>query len=177
MADMTKPDSGQRETSIGLDESTRALKERIYASFTGLAILAALYANGHATAPEALLSVAVGVFGISAAGFLAEVVAHQVAHQGMPSTAEVRTMGRIALTALGSASLPILVLALSWVGLLSLDAALWIGMGIYAATLVVVMLVAAHNSGLTPVQRLVSSAMLIGLALFVVAVLLLAHLH
>ena len=86
-------------------------------------------------------------------------------------------MGRIALTALGSASLPLLVLALSWAGLLSLEVALWIGMGIYAATLVVVMLVAAHNSGLTPVQRLVSSAMLIGLALFVVAVLLLAHLH
>jgi hypothetical protein len=177
MADMSEPDYGQTETPAGLDESTRALKERIYASFTGLAILAAIYANGHSTAPEALLSVAVGVFGISAAGFLAEVVAHQVAHQGMPSTAEVRTMGRIALTALGSASLPILVLALSWAGLLSLDVALWIGMGIYAATLVVVMLVAAHNSGLTPVQRLVSSAMLIGLALFVVAVLLLAHLH
>ena len=177
MADMTKPDSGQRETSIGLDESARALKERIYASFTGLAILAAIYANGHATAPEALLSVAVGVFGISAAGFLAEVVAHLVAHQRMPSRAEVRTMGRIALGALGSASLPILVLALSWAGLLSLEAALRIGMAIYAATLVVVMLVAAHNSGLPPLQRLVSSAMLVGLALLVVAVLLLAHLH
>ena len=86
-------------------------------------------------------------------------------------------MGRIALGALGSASLPILVLALSWTGLLSLEAALWIGMAIYAATLVVVMLVAAHNSGLPPLQRLISSAMLVGLALLVVAVLLLAHLH
>ena len=38
-------------------------------------------------------------------------------------------MGRIATGALGSASLPILVLALSWAGLLSLDPALWIGMG------------------------------------------------
>ena len=86
-------------------------------------------------------------------------------------------MGRIALGALGSASLPILVLALSWAGIVSLDLALWIGMAIYAATLVVVMLVAAHNSGLHPLQRLVSSAMLVGLALLVVAVLLLAHLH
>jgi hypothetical protein len=177
MADPTNPDPGPIETSAGLDESTRALKERIYASFTGLAILAAVYANGHATAPAALLSVAVGVFGISAAGFLAEVVAHQVAHQRMPSSAEVRTMGRIALGALGSASLPILVLALSWAGLISLDLALWIGMAIYAATLVLVMLVAAHNSGLPPLQRLLSSAMLVGLALLVVAVLLLAHLH
>ena len=177
MVNMTTPDSGQRETSSELDESTRALKERIYATFTGLAILGALFTNGHSTAPEALLSVAVGVFGISAAGFLAEVVAHLVAYQALPSSAEVRTMGRIALTALGSASLPLLVLALSWAGLLSLEVALWIGMGIYTATLVAVMLLAAHNSGLTPVQRLVSSAMLIGLALFVVAVLLLAHLH
>ena len=160
------------ETSARLDESTRALKERIYASFTGLAILGALYANGHATAPEALLSVAVGVFGISVAGFLAEVVAHLVTHQALPSTAEVRTMGRIALAALGSASLPLLVLALSWAGLLSLEVALWIGMGIYTATLVLVMLARRpQRRPDAPVQRLVASAMLIGLALFVAAVL------
>lgn len=57
------------------------MKERIYATLTCLAILAAISATGHATPSDALLSLAVGVTGIAAAGFLAEVVAHQVAHQ------------------------------------------------------------------------------------------------
>ena len=177
MADAPNREPGPPEASTGLDERTRALKERIYASFTGLAILAAISATGHATASDALLSVAVGVFGISAAGFLAEVVAHLVTHERMPSSGEVRTMGRIAVGALGSASLPILVLALSWAGVMSVDLALWIGMALYAATLVLVMLVAAHNSGLRPAQRLIASAMLVGLALLVAGVLLLGHLH
>ena len=177
MAETTNRDPGVPEVSTRLDERTRALKERIYASFTGLAILGAVFANGDATAEKAVVAVAVGVFGISVAGFLAEVVAHLVIHEQLPSSGEVRVMGRIATGALGSASLPILVLDLYWAGLLSLDLALWIGMAIYTATLVLVMLLAARKSGLRPVQRLIASAMLVGLALLVAAVLLLAHLH
>ena len=177
MADTRNVDSDASAPSKTLDERSRALKERVYASFTGLAILGAISAAHHATAAEALLSLAVGVFGISAAGFLAEVIAHQVAHEELPPAREVRTMARIALGALGSASTPIFVLALAWAGVLSLEWALWLGMAVYGATLVIIILVAARRSGLRPIQRLVSSAMLVGLALIVVAVLLIAHLH
>ena len=159
------------------DEKARALKERIYASFTGLSILAALTAAGHATALSALVSVAVGIVGISAAGFLAEVVAHQVAHKAFPNGRELRTMAAIALGALGSAAPPLVLLALAAFGVVATDTALSISMGLYAATLVVIILLAAARSGLRPLQQLISAAMLVGLAALVVAVLLLAHLH
>jgi hypothetical protein len=100
-----------------------------------------------------------------------------VAHEELPTTREIRTMARIALGALGSASTPVFVLALAWAGVLSLAWALWLGMAVYAVTLVIIIMVAARRSGLRPIQRLVSSAMLVALALIVVAVLLIAHLH
>jgi len=155
----------------------RALKERIYASFTGLSILAALTAAGHATAISALVSVAVGIVGISAAGFLAEVVAHQVAHKAFPDRGELHTMALIALGALGSASAPLILLAFATFGVIETDLALNIAMGLYAATLVVIILLAAARSGLRSMQQLISAAMLVGLAIVVVGVLLLAHLH
>jgi hypothetical protein len=158
-----------------LDTRTRALKERLYASFTGLAILAALSRTGHGSAADALLSLSIGVFGISAAGFLAEVVSHQVAHQRLPAAGELRTMARIALGALGTASVPVIALALAWGGIIALTWGLWSGMALYAATLVAVTLIAVRRSGLPSAQRLFSSAMLLGLAVAVVALLQLAH--
>jgi hypothetical protein len=83
--------------STTLDERTRTLKERIYASFTGLAILAAVSGTDHATSAEALLSVGIGVLGISAAGFLAEVVAHQVTYQRLPAAGSSGRWGGSAL--------------------------------------------------------------------------------
>jgi len=165
------------DTAATNDERSRALKERIYASFTGLSILAALAVGGHTTAPEALLSVVVGVVGICSAGFLAEVAAYQVAHRRLPASAELRSMARIALGAFTSASAPILVLAVSWGGLLTVEQALWFGILVYCASLVVIMVVAGRSSGLRPAQQLVSSAMLVGLGVLVVAVLFFAHLH
>jgi len=174
MTDHTNP---THLTSAELDVRTRSLKERIYATFTGLAVLGAIAAAGHSTAWDAFSTVLIGVFGISAAGFLAEIVAHQVGHQRLPSAGEVGVMAKIALTALGSASAPLVVLALSGFGLIDVELALRISMGVYAATLVAIFLVASRRSGLKPIQRFISSAMFVGLALLVVAVLLLAHLH
>jgi hypothetical protein len=119
----------------------------------------------------------IGVVGICAAGFLAEVAAYQIAHRRLPASAQLRTMARIAIGAFASAAAPILVLAVSWVGLLTAEQALWFGIVVYAASLVVIMLVAARRSGLRAAQQLVSSAMLVGLGLLVVVVLFFAHLH
>ncbi len=166
-------DASDEDTDI----RTRSLKERIYATFTGLAILSAVMVTGHATAWEVFFTVLIGVFGISAAGFLAEIVAHQVSYKRMPQAAEVTVMARIALSALGSASAPLIVLAASGLGLFDVDIALRLGMALYAAVLVAIFLVASHRSGLRPLQKLISSAMLAGIALLIVAVLSLAHLH
>lgn len=169
----------QREplSSSAIDIRTRALKERIYATFTGLAILGAISTVGHSTGWDAFVSIAVGVLGISAAGFLAEVLSHQVNHQTLPDRSELGVMGRIALSALGSASAPLVLLAVAGLGILDIELALQIGMAVYALTLVVIFLIASHRSGLRPMQRMLSSRLFVALALVVVAVLLIAHLH
>ncbi|PPH31225.1 hypothetical protein [Rathayibacter rathayi] len=71
----------------------------------------------HPDAVHALQSLVVSIVGISAAGFVAEVIAHQVVHAATPSGTDARTMLRIAGGALASASLPVLVLV---VGVLAL---------------------------------------------------------
>jgi len=155
----------------------RALQERIYATFTGLAIVVAVDATGDGGAWQAFLTVLVGIIGISAAGFLAEVVAYEVGHRRLPSGAEVREMASIAGSALASASIPLIVIALSGFGLLGLELALRLAMAVYAATLVAIFLLAARSTGLRPVQRILSSAMFLVLALLVVGVLFFAHTH
>jgi hypothetical protein len=160
-----------------LDIRARALKERIYATFTGLAVLAAIFATGHGDAWEAFRTVAVSIVGISAAGFLAEFVSYQVVHQRFPDRSEIALMVRIALSALGTASIPLLLLAAAGFGLVGFSLALTLGMVIYALTLVPIFLIASRHSGLHPLQRIISSALFVTLALVVIGVLLLAHVH
>jgi len=171
MTDETPPESSALGVRI------RALKERIYATFTGLAIVVAIDVTGEGGAWSAFIMILVGIVGISAAGFLAEVVAHQVGHRRLPSGAEVGEMARIAGSALGSASIPLVVIALSGFGLIALELALPIAMGVYALTLVGIFFVASRSTGLRLIQRILTSAMLLALAALVVGVLFLAHTH
>ncbi|QHC56535.1 hypothetical protein [Rathayibacter tanaceti] len=158
-----------------LDETARALKERIYATFTGLAVVMIYVVGDHPDAAQALRSLAISIVGISAAGFVAEVVSHQVVHAATPSGAEVRIMLRIAAGALASASLPLLALAGAALGLIDATAALRIGAGVYVATLAAIALIAVARAGLPLRQSLVSLLGIVGLGALVVGVLALAH--
>ena len=158
-----------------LEESARALKERVYATFTGLAVIMIYAVGDHPDAGHALRSLVVSIVGISAAGFTAEVIAHQVTHAALPSRAELRVMLRIAAGALASASLPVLALLAAVLGWVEATTALWIGVGIYAAVLAAIALIAVGRAGLTWRQGLVSLAFLLGLGALVVGVLALAH--
>ncbi|MET0589927.1 MAG: hypothetical protein ABWZ77_02010 [Naasia sp.] len=161
-----------------LDERTRALKERIYASFTGLAVVTVLATNNEGTSPSnAFFTLAASILGISVAGFVAEVLSHQISHEGLPSARETRTMLRIAAGALGSASIPLIVLALSWAGWIELELALQIGVGIYLAVLATITLVASRRTRLPFRQQLLSLLFLVGLGVVVVGILAVAHGH
>ena len=86
-------------------------------------------------------------------------------------------MGRTAAVALGTASLPLLALLLALAGVLTLNAALLIGIGIDAVVLVGIVLLASARSGLSLGQRLVASTLLLALVAAVAIALLLAHGH
>lgn len=159
-----------------VDERTDALKERVYATFTGLAIVTVLAVGDHGTsAQDAFLGLLAGIAGITLAGFVADLVAHLVSHGATPSVAEVRTMARVSLEALGSASIPLIALALAWGGLLDLDVALRVGVVLYIGVLALVALLAVARTGLPWRQRILALGGLLGLGAVVVGVLVLAH--
>lgn len=158
-----------------LDEVARALKERVYATFTGLAVVMIYAVGDDPDAAHALRSLVVAIVGISAAGFVADVIAHQVAHAAAPSGAEARTMLRIALGAVASASLPVLALGAAAIGWLDAQTALWISVGVYGVTLVGVALIAVVRSRLGLRQSVLSLLIIVGLGAAVVGVLALSH--
>ncbi|SMH28359.1 hypothetical protein SAMN06295885_0152 [Rathayibacter oskolensis] len=147
----------------------------MYAAFTGLAVVMIYAVDDHPDAGHALNSLIVSIIGISAAGFVAEIIAHQVAHAALPSGAEVRTMLQIAAGALASASFPVLALLAAVLGWLEPLAALRIAVGVYVVTLAGIALIAVARAGLSWRQSLVSLAGIVGLGAVVVAVLALAH--
>lgn len=157
-------------------ERTMALKERVYASFTGLAIVSALAIDDHhGTAGDAILALAAGIVGITGAGLVAEVIAHHMSDGAFPKPIELVRMVRIALGAITSASLPFLLLVASALGLIPLRSALNVAIGLYFLGLIVIVLVAARRTKLPWTQQLLSVAVLVGAGIVVVLVLIIGH--
>lgn len=168
----------ERRTSLRtwpVAQQAQAVKERIYASFTGLAILATLLIGEHPSPSAAFYTLLAGIGGISIAGFVADVIAHQVTHEGSPESHQFRTMLRIAGGAFASASIPLLALAIAWIGLISPRYGIQIGMGLYFFTLTAVVLLAARRTRLGWRQQLVALISLTTLAAIVLVILVLAH--
>src|SRR4051794_13474999 len=113
-------------------------KERVYATFTGLAIVLVVMANTHTDAEHALFALLLGVLGITAAGFVSDVISHLAVHREFPGRVDLAIMGRIAAGALGTVVTPGILIALAWMGVLSLDGALRAASIVYIATLGVI---------------------------------------
>ena len=152
----------------------QALKERVYATFTGLAIVLVLRA--HETTPrDATFSLVIGVLGITIAGFAAEVIAHLAAHASFPDRDELGRMFRIASGAFASVVVPVVLLLCSWPGWISVETALAASMWVYLATLGLVTWVAVRRTALNWGQRLLALVALVLLGGIVIVLQLLAH--
>lgn len=159
------------ETSIA-----QYLKERIYATITGLAIVLVISTNAeHHDARGALFSLVIGVLGITAAGYLAENIAHIAVHAKLPTTAEQRVLLRIALGALSTVVTPVILLVLAWVGVMQLETSLRVSTIVYLVTLGVIGFGAVRRTGLSWWARLAVLAVLVGFGALVVGVQVLAH--
>lgn len=152
-----------------------ALKERVYATLTGLAIVTAAALGDHHDARGAMLALAAGVLGIAGAGLVAEVIAHQVGKGSYPAPKSLARMLRVAGGAISSALLPFVVLSAAAAGLLPVGTALLLAIGLYFLALAVVVLVAARRTRLSWRQQLASVAVLAGAGAIAVMVLVLGH--
>lgn len=160
------------------DERAEALKERVYATFTGLAIVLVQHANvEHVSETRAVLTLLVGIVAITAAGFVADVIAHLAVHAAFPDRREVGRMLRVSGTAIASAAVPLILLALAALGVLDLDAALLASSIVYLATLALIGYVAVRRTRIAWWKQLVALGALVALGLAVVLLQQAAHGH
>jgi hypothetical protein len=155
-----------------------ALKERVYATFTGLAIVLVQLTNvDHVVAGRVTIELVVGILAITAAGLAADVISFLSVHARFPDGHEVRVMLRIAASALASAGIPVVVLVLAIVGLVELETALRIVSIVYVVTLGVIAYLGVRRTHAPWWKQLVALAALMAVGLSVVLIQLAAHGH
>lgn len=155
---------------------TKYLKERVYATFTGLAIVLVLAANGeHHDAADALFSLVIGVAGITLAGLVAEMIAHLAAHGAFPDQAGWRTMLRIAWGSLFTVATPSILLVLAVLGVMELETSLRVSTIVYLVTLGLSGWFAVRRARLSLWQQIIALAALVLLGAVVIGVQVLAH--
>lgn len=161
-------------------ENVRAesLKERVYATFTGLAIVLVQLTNvEHLTTPRVASELAVGILAITAAGLAADVISFLSVHARFPDGHEVRVMLRIAASALASAGIPVAVLALSALAILQLDTALRIVSIVYVVTLGLIAYLGVRRTRAAWWKQLIALASLMAVGLSVIFIQAAAHGH
>lgn len=137
--DTTAPRSRRRSRAdhpIDREVAAAHIRERIYVSFTSLAVLLTLLAHTeHLSAGSAAASLAISGLGTVVAAYAADLISHAVVHGARPEGEERRGMIRASIGALGVIGLPELALALSALGLWEVTTALRVGVGILVGTL------------------------------------------
>ena len=153
------------------------LKERVYVTFTALAVVLALRSElaDHATVGGAAGTLAVAVVATLLAVLVADVVAHITVHEALPTRGELAAMLRVVVGALGVLVLPMVFLGLAALGRWTLDGALRASAIALVVTLAAVGYLAVRRLRLPIVQRLIVllAEFLLGLA--VIGLELLAH--
>ncbi|MFJ4222970.1 hypothetical protein [Microbacterium sp. NPDC089695] len=153
-----------------------ALKERVYVTFTALAVvLAMLSHSADLTVGGAATTLTISVLGTALAVFVADFVSHIAVHQHLPTAAETRDMIGTSASALAVLPVPLLTLggaALDWWSLTgALTAAMWVLLG----TLIVIGYLAIRRVRLPWWQRLVVLGAEAVLGAAVIALELIAH--
>lgn len=155
---------------------TKYLKERVYATFTGLAIVLVLTADvEHHDATGALFSLVVGVAGITLAGLVAEMIAHLAAHGAFPDERGWHTMLRIAWGSLLTVATPTILLVLAVFDVMELQTSLRVSAIVYLVTLGLIGWFAVRRARLSIGQQFVALAALVLLGVLVIGVQVLAH--
>ncbi len=169
---MTKV-GARRDVSEDAESRAEALKERVYITFTALAVVLAL--REHATSvAEATLTLLIAVIATLLAVFLADVVSHIAVHAVLPTRPQLRHMLRISIGAIGAVVLPFVFLAIAARGW-ELDKALRASSIALVASLIVIAYVAVRRVRLPLWQRLLVLVVEFALGLLVLTLELLVH--
>jgi hypothetical protein len=179
-ADETRGRSARRAARMkdlgGTDDHVvMYFKERIYATFTGLAIVLVAAASDHPTAAHAAVVLVLGVLGITAAGFVSDIISHLSVHQEFPSAKDLAILLRVAGGALSTMVTPLILIGLAALEVWDIDTALIASICVYVATLALVGWFAVRRSNIIWWKQLLALVMLVILGLLVVLLQTLAH--
>jgi hypothetical protein len=155
-----------------------ALKERVYVTFTGLAVILAMrsHASGdHLTAGEAARTLTITVVGTLLAVFVADIVSHLAVHAGVPTRSEMAHMMRVSFGAFGAIALPLVFLGVAAFGGWPLTTALSASTAALVLTLVVIGYLAVRRVPMAWWQRAIALGAEFALGLAVIGLEVLAH--
>ncbi|QKJ20855.1 hypothetical protein [Microbacterium hominis] len=173
------PIGGGRFADLPPDREREAFvayfKERVYATFTGLAIVLVVASEGHAAGAHAFFALVLGVIGVTAAGFASDVIALLAVHREFPRRRAFSVLGRIAAGALSTLLVPAVLIALGWMEIIRLDAALRASAYVYLVTLAVIGWLAVRRARLVWWKQLVALGILVALGGTVILLQTLAH--
>lgn len=161
------PDAHQR---------AEALKERVYVTFTALAVTIAFERDAeHATVAGAALTLLLTVLGTLLAVFVADVIAHMVRDSSLPSRPELAHLTYVSFGSLAVLVAPMAILGLSAMGVIEVAPALRLIAVALVGTLVVVTLFAVKRLRVRPWLRILVLATMTALGLAVLALELAIH--
>lgn len=157
-----------------VEEHAERLKERIYVTFTALAVVLALRSHAE-SAGTAIGTLVIAVLGTVLAVFVADVVSHIAAHAALPTHGELRHMTSVSFGSLSVLVVPLVLVGLAAADVWQLERALRAAAFVLVVTLTVVGYVAVRRVRLPAGQRLVVLFGEFALGLAVVLLELLAH--
>lgn len=154
-----------------------ALKERVYVTFSALAVVMALqsHAEEHLTAAEAAGTLTITVTGTLLAVFVADLVSHLTVHALAPTRPELGGMARVTFGAAGAAVLPLVFIVLAGIGVWDVSAALRAAAAVLVATLALVGYLAVRRLRLPWWQQLIALGAEAALGIAVIGLEVLAH--
>jgi hypothetical protein len=152
------------------------LKERVYVTFTSLAVVVALRAHGEIESPaQAAGILIVTVSGTVLAVLLADLLSHVATHTQLPSWPQLQHMLVVSLGAAVVTIPPLILLALAAIGLWSAATALLLSLLTLLTSLIAISYLALHRLRLPVWQKVVFFSAEAVLGLVVIALDLLAH--
>lgn len=163
--------AGRSEPSVR--QRAESLKERVYMSFTSLAVVLALRSHAHETTPgAAAATLSIVVVGSLLGIFVADLLSHLTVHARLPSGHELHHMIAVSTGALSVLVTPLLLLTAAGLGLWSMAVALQWAVVVLVVTLLFIGYLAirrlelpVHHKAIIVFAEVVLSLLVIGLEL------------
>ena len=168
---MTAPSASESR-----DQLAERLKERVYVTFTALAVLMALSSHGDNPEPGAIaLSLLLTTVGVLLAGFAADVIAHSAVHAALPTGPALRHMARVAVGAFGAIVAPLILLFLAGIDAIPVSGAVIASQVVLVVALGAFAFLALRRVDFPVWRKLLLAAALAAVGALVVVIQLAAH--